>query len=329
METDSDVLIRDLGFVCLSLGVACWIVKTVIDWFGKCALETEGRTRSFGLVSRLRALPSLFLLLPTRLFDQYRESRTSTILETLQPLTLVLAVVGFLVTSYGLWITSEDIKRQEKEAHATLRMMLDDRLAEATVDPDVLEWECVPEIPKDGGALARMVQSMAALGVPLDRVRGVGVPLSGVNLDDSQFDYAVLSLSDLRYASFSGARLHGSELFCADLEFAEFVRAELSEADFRLANLRSADFSGSVFSGVDFSGAVLSGAVFSGVDLSSTEFLGACVDGADFRGATGLTRERIESACLRDEKNLPKGLPAGWMPPASRSCPDQEISLFF
>ena len=252
------------------------------------------------------------------------------VLETLQPLGVVVAIIAFAATSYGLWLTRVDMDRRQMEVHATLRMTLDEKLRSAALPIDQSNFgrkTCPPKIPGDNGALVTMVQSMAALGVPLTGLRAYGVPLSSLKLRDGEFEDTGWSLSDLSRADYSGSNLEAPEFFCADLEFADFIGSTLTRADFRLAVLRNADFSGATFDGVDFSGANLSGAVFHGVDLSSAKFLGARLDGTDFQGATELDRNETESACLRQQRNLPKGLPHGWKPEVRRDCPNKDLPL--
>ena len=328
---DSDNLFLDVALICIIIGTAIWILRTILIGYRITLSKLENPTSLSIVLTYVYTFPKLFLWFPKYLFDRYRESGVAHVLETLQPVSTVLAVVALFATSYGLWLASLDMEQRTRQMHATLRITLDEKLASASTftNPDDFDLsKCAKEIPTGSGVLAGTLERMAALDVPLDGIRAVGVPLSGVSLKNTEFEYGLFSLSDLTVARFSGVILSRPEFFCTKLTYAKFIDAELMSADFRLANLRGADFLDATLYNADFSGAMLDGVDFHGTDLSASNFSGARLDKADFTGATGLKEIQLEDACIKREKNRPTGLPDSWNIKQMRDCPDESIQLF-
>ena len=243
----SEHFLLDMALLCITIAITIWILRTSLIRFRLAISELDNPTSSSIVFACVYTFPKLFLWFPKYLFDRYRESSLAHVLETLQPVSTVLAVIALFVTSYGLWLTILDTELRTKQMHATLRVTLDEKLAAAStfIDPDNFDFsKCAKDIPTDGGVLSGTLERMVALGVPLDGVRALSVPLNGLSLENIELDYGQFSLSDLTVARFSGVTLSRPEFFCSNLVFAKFTDAKIASGDFRLANLRDADFLG-------------------------------------------------------------------------------------
>ena len=329
LSLDSENLLFDIARICIIIGITIWILRMSLIQCRIALSKLEKPTSPSIVLTYVYMLPRLFLYLPKHLFDRYRESGVANVLESLQPVSTVLAVVALFATSYGLWLTSMDMAQRTKQMHATLRISLDEKLAAASIKRDDIDLsKCADEIPADNAVLTGMLERTAALGVPLHGIRAVGVPLSGVSLENTEFEYGVFGLSDLSSARFSGVVLSWPEFFCTNLNYAKFIDADLISADFRLAKLRDVDFRDATLYNANFLGAMLDRADFRKADLLAANFSGARLDKADFTGATRLSESQIENACVKREKNRPKGLPPSWKILIQRNCPDESVPLW-
>ena len=325
-ELDSEPTAWDVAVVCLTVALAGWIVKAGVAWVARLCSQVDTARWHLVPLEFLRAAARSLPQSPADLIDRYRASPLARRIEAVQPLTLVLAVVGLGASSYGLWLASQDMDRRALEAQATFRMLLDAKLDEAPFDVSSVGGpftKCPPDIPADHGTLAITVEMHAALGAPLHGIRAIAKQLSGLHLRDVHIDRATFAAANLANSDFSDSTLTNSWFFCTDLESANFRDATLRRADFRIAHLRNADFSGATLHNVDFRRADLSDANFLNTDIRAANLHGARIDNADFRGATGLTKGDIERACVTRETRLPQGLPLGWKPPVDPdSCPE-------
>ena len=325
---DSETSAWDVAVVCLTVALAGWIVKAGVIWIAKSCAQVDTTRWHLVPLDFIRAAATSLLQSPPQLIDRYRASPWARRLKAVQPLTLILAVVGLGASSYGLWLANQDMDRRAMETQATFRMLLDAKLDEAPFDVSSIGQitSCPPEIPADNGVLTRTVERLAALGAPLDGIRAFAKQLSGLHLRDAHIERPTFGAVDLTNSDFSRSTLSAPQFFCADLESAHFREATLQRADFRIAYLRNADFSGATLDGVNFSAADLRDAKFLQADFQGTDLQGARIDNADFRGATGLTKGDIASACVTRETRLPKGLPLDWKPRVnSENCPVKVI----
>ena len=96
-------------------------------------------------------------------------------------------------------------------------------------------------------------------------------------------------------APLSGINLEKSDFSAANFKDASFREANLKGTDFSGANLSGADFSGADLRDVDFSGASLQKAILIGAKLNSAKLIGANLDGANLKGSEFISAELLSS----------------------------------
>lgn len=128
--------------------------------------------------------------------------------------------------------------------------------------------------------------------------RQVGINLTAVNLEESDFVGATLhkgefKASPLYRADFSNADLTGSSFEVSDAHHANFDSANLTDCSFSTTDLTDASFSKSIFVRTDFNKSSLIGTKFTDVefthvkltmvDLRKTVFKNCVFNGVDFK----------------------------------------------
>lgn len=133
--------------------------------------------------------------------------------------------------------------------------------------------------------------------------------LSGADLRDGFFQFAVMIEANLSRAKCDGANMAGTMLTNANLSGGSFTYVNFSGARLEGADLRGADFSKAWFNWAWFAGAKFDGADFTGAHL-----IGAQFQGADLSKAKGLTTSQLRNACADASTKLPPGIERPWCP---------------
>ena len=121
-------------------------------------------------------------------------------------------------------------------------------------------------------------------------LKGGGMDLRGINLENVYLFSADLTKSNLSHVNFQNATLARSDIYDADL----------SEANLQGTNLTHSQFNETNFTGADLRGADLRGAGLRKADLRKAD-----LRGANLNRAIGVTCEQIKSAVIDESTYLP------------------------
>ena len=164
--------------------------------------------------------------------------------------------------------------------------------------------------------------------------RLAGADLTGVTLDQIQFQEAVFDEARLGDARFNGTDLTGASFRGAHLERALLVSIKAGQSRFDRASLVKASLKEAVLSGASFESADLAGVCGWRADLHKANLTGANLTGADLsfsdlRGCV-LTAARLDQAVLKDAKyDAHTVFPEGWKPPIEMQWAGSGANPFF
>jgi uncharacterized protein YjbI with pentapeptide repeats len=185
-------------------------------------------------------------------------------------------------------------------------------------------------------------------GAQLQEADLAGAQLQGANLAGAQLQAAVLTAAQLQRAKLWRARLQGASLYRTQLQEAELQGAQLQRTNLGGAQLQEADLAGAQLQGAnlagaqlqrtnlwgaqlqganlagaqlqgaslwdtqfqnaDLAGAQLQGANLAGAQLQEADFWQAQLQGTDLTSAKNLTQGQVNTACVDEYTQLPRGL---------------------
>lgn len=279
-----------------------------------------------------------------------QESSASKLLNSLQGLAIIIAVVVFVIDLENRQ-EERDARREERDArqeehvarkltavsnaYLILQEMVDKMsLGKSAPHRTRLQMVAIEELHKyaqlDGGQyLAGLVVPEIPFSLPRPhfdsgchsktdpkRVVLKEAYLVGAILDNARFEMADFERAHLDLASLNAIRLDYACLREAGLQSARLRGASLINA-----NLAGANLSYSSLEGADLRWANLQYAKFEDTNMSNADLSNANISGASFLRAEGLTAAQIARACIPPKKEPPKHLPGSITGPTVReSC---------
>lgn len=130
-----------------------------------------------------------------------------------------------------------------------------------------------------------LIQTVQKNRSSLESVNLSLISLTGVDLSETEIDFAIFHRTDLSNATLvrsafvgatlTGANLSGSDLSKANLSFSDFDRSSLQEANLSNSNIFDTTFRGCNLSGANLSKASIWRSDFEGADLRGALFTGA------------------------------------------------------
>lgn len=188
---------------------------------------------------------------------------TERVVRRLEPLGILLAAVGLIVSIISFWIDYN----------------------ERTVARKLRAWEIVTAEGPFSGGKAEAARYLLRNGGDL----------SGGRLREARWHAAVLEGVDLRSADLKKADLKSADLNGADLRLAELNCAQLQKATLLYADLRGADLSGANLKGAKLSGADLRGAKINRAELSGAQLRNSLLFEADLADTLFLAADLSEA----------------------------------
>lgn len=150
-------------------------------------------------------------------------------------------------------------------------------------------WQVINTSQGKGGSGGR-IEALQELNA--DRVKLVGVDVSGAFLQGIQLDRA---------------RLTRSNFSAADVRDGKLVAADLANANLQSANFRGGNFSQAILSGANLDETDLTGTDFTGAELGGASFADADLSRADLRGIRWEHIANVKNANIFGVKNAPQG----------------------
>lgn len=201
----------------------------------------------------------------TGMADRYKATPLAYFVRTIEPLGVLLAAIGLLVSAAALSLSWSEIRKERAVQEATLFSMAAERLDAARKKEERNELGDAGQIP----LLERMVDLKISLR---------GINAHDVNLAGAQFPEA-----DFWCASLFGTDLSSSNLTRANLEQTQLIGVNFSRANLTGSSLDGSWVFSSKFSGANFKNVSLRNTAFSNVDLSEVK---------------GLTENQLSEACI-------------------------------
>lgn len=239
-------------------------------------------------------------------------------IKRLEPLGILLAVIGLAVSIYSFQIDYQD-RTVERKLRAWETVAADGPFSGGKADASAFLIDSDNDL--SGAELEGAPWSYRELtNINLARANLNDAVLVSVDLSGANLSRAVLTEANLVRADLTGANLSRAVLTRANLLGANLTGANLSEANLIEANLARAIVIKAYLFAVDLTGADLSNADLTSTRLHNTNLDGAnlvgadlskaALHGADLAGARGLKQEQLNDACGDETtlENLPEDL---------------------
>lgn len=263
--------------------------------------------------------------------ERYRSSTFAYVVETLEPLGVLLAGIGLLATGGALLLAWDEsvaehrARELERNARAAEREARREERQTRRAALLGLAYERLEAARRKDEKNPKAYQKVAHSGqIPvLERMAALGLDFAGIDASDVNLVVAGSRTSapigiNLDGANFTHANLGNANLAGANLRRSVFENATLQDVRLRRANLLDVSFVRAKLQGADLSCADLTGGNFEEAKLQGTN-----VTQANLSGIKNLTQNQLDQTCGEIDYppvNVPK--PLSWK---GTACKFQEL----